>query len=77
MRIIQRVTRQANTHVPEEEQMSISPHQLRHHFLHAVANKKSVHYAAKLSGSVGTQHVFRYVQPSDDQVDEAVEDLGF
>jgi integrase/recombinase XerD len=43
--ILKRVARQANAHLPQDQQLEVSPHVLRHTLLRKVANEKGVHYA--------------------------------
>jgi integrase/recombinase XerD len=48
--IIRRVAAQANAHLPEDDKIEVSPHVLRHTFLHKLAESKGVHYAREASG---------------------------
>jgi integrase/recombinase XerD len=73
--ILRRVAQQANAHLPEDEKISVSPHILRHTLLRKVANEKGVHYAMKLSGHRSDRYIWRYVQPSEQALAEALDDL--
>jgi integrase/recombinase XerD len=41
----------------------VSPHVLRHTFLHKLAEIKGVHYARGASGHQSDRYVWRYVKP--------------
>ena len=74
-RICQRIGKQANVFLPEDKRFYITPHMLRHTFLRHIADKHDVHVAQKMSGSVSVKEVFRYTQPSQDEVDEFAEGI--
>jgi hypothetical protein len=61
--ILQRITRQANAHLPSEEDIPASPHILRLTLPRKVANEKGVHYAVELSGHQSDRYIWRYVKP--------------
>jgi integrase/recombinase XerD len=66
---------QANATLPKAEQIQLSAHLLRHTFLRKVARKYGVEYAKELAGHTSDRYIWRYVQPSDDEKEAAVEDL--
>lgn len=72
-RICQRIARQANTHLPEEEKIHLTPHMLRHTFLKRVADKHGIHVAQELSGNTSIREIFRYTKPSEAERDQHVE----
>ncbi|ARB92654.1 tyrosine-type recombinase/integrase [Legionella longbeachae] len=74
-RICQRVLKQALTYLPESEQFSFTPHQLRHTFLKKVTDKHGVHFAQELSGNVSIKEIFRYAKPSQEEMQETIEEL--
>ena len=74
-RICQRVLKQALAYLPESEQFAFTPHQLRHTFLKKVTDKHGVHFAQELSGNVSIKEIFRYAKPSQEEMQETVEEL--
>jgi len=73
-RILKRMERQANAHLPAEERFEVTPHTLRHTLLKKLADQKGIHVAMKQSGHQSDRYIWRYVQPSDDAL-EADDDL--
>jgi integrase/recombinase XerD len=74
-RNLKRIAAQANAHLPAEEHIEISAHVLRHTLLRKAADKHGVHYAKELSGHASDRYIWRYVQPSDEEKERAMEDL--
>ena len=74
-RICQRVLKQALAYLPESEQFAFTPHQLRHTFLKKVTDKHGVHFAQELSGNVSIKEIFRYAKPSQEEMQETIEEL--
>lgn len=74
-RICQRVLKQALAYLPEDEKFQFTPHKLRHTFLKRAADKHGIHYCFKASGNVSAKTIFNYTQPSQNELDEAVEAL--
>ena len=73
--ILKRMEQQANTHLPEKEKIHVSPHVLRHTTLRKLANKKGVHYAKKLSGHQTDRYIWRYVQPDEQDLADALDEV--
>jgi integrase/recombinase XerD len=73
--IIQRIAGQANANRPEQEHIRVSPHVLRHTFLHKLAEQKAVHYAREASGRKSDRYIWRYVKPDQQTLAEAIDDL--
>jgi integrase/recombinase XerD len=73
--ILRRITRQANAHLPLEQQIQASPHILRHTLLRKVANGKGVHYAMELSGHRSDRYIWRYVRPDAQSLADAIGEL--
>jgi integrase/recombinase XerD len=48
---------------------------LRHTFLKQVTDKHGVHFAQQMSGNVSIREIFRYAKPSQQEMDETVEEL--
>lgn len=72
---LQSIANQANSTLPEEEQIHFSAHVLRHTMLRRAAEKHGVQYAKELSGHASDRYIWRYVQPSDEEKERALEDL--
>ncbi len=73
--LLGQIARFANAKLPPDERITLYPHMLRHTLLRRAADKHGVHYAQELSGNVGQQHVWRYVQPTEEHKEEAIEQL--
>lgn len=74
-RICQRVLKQALAFLPEHEKFAFTPHKLRHTFLKKVTDKHGVHFAQELSGNVSIREIFRYAKPSQDEMQNTIEEL--
>jgi integrase/recombinase XerD len=74
-RICNRILRQASVNLKEGEKFHFTPHKLRHTFLKKAADKHGLHFAHEASGNVSIKEIFRYAKPSQDEIDEAVEEL--
>ncbi len=66
---------QANAHLPADQKIHLSAHVLRHTMLRRAAEKKGVQFAMELSGHSSSNYIWRYVKPSDEQKERAVEEL--
>ena len=66
---------QANARLPAEQHIHLSAHILRHTMLRKAAEKYGVQYAMELAGHTSSRYIWRYVQPSDEQKEAALEDL--
>ena len=66
---------QANVHLPPGEHIALSAHVLRHTMLRRVAEKNGVQFAMEVSGHSSSNYIWRYVRPSDDQKEKAMEEL--
>lgn len=75
-KILSRICRQANSRVPQGEEIHLTPHTLRHTFLRKIAEKHGVQYAKEASGHRTDRYIWRYVQPSDDVLENAVANLS-
>lgn len=74
-RICERIAKQANAHLSEEQKIKLTPHMLRHTFLKKVADKHGLHVAQNLSGNVSIREIFRYTKPNDQQKHEILEEM--
>ncbi len=73
--IMTRLSGQASAQLPPEEKFTVAPHMLRHTFLKRVADTQGVHVAQKLSGNVSMKEIWRYTQPSEEEIREISENL--
>ena len=69
------IAAQANASLPEDQQIQLSAHLLRHTFLRKAARKYGVEYAKELAGHTSERYIWRYVQPSEEEKEAALEDL--
>ncbi len=73
--LLKAIAGQANATLPKKEHIHISAHMLRHTVLRKAARKHGVEYAKELAGHTSDRYIWRYVQPSDAEKEQAVEDL--
>ncbi len=73
--IMTRLSGQASSQLAEKEKFTVAPHMLRHTFLKRVADKEGIHVAQKLSGNVSMKEIWRYTQPSEEEIREISENL--
>ncbi len=73
--VLKAISAQANVSLPPEQQIHVSAHILRHTFLREVAVRYGVQYAKELAGHASDRYIWRYVQPSDEEKQEAVDGL--
>ena len=69
------IVAQANTRLSAQEQIHLTPHVLRHTALRKMAETKGIRYAQQMAGHASTKYIWRYVQPSRSEMEEAVEQL--
>ena len=70
-----KIVEQANTRLSKNEKIELTPHVLRHTALRKMAEKKGIRYAEQMAGHASSKYIWRYVQPSRDEMEEAVDDL--
>lgn len=73
--VVRRIAAHANSKLPADEHIEVSPHVLRHTSLRKWAEKKGIRYARQISGQVSDRYIWRYTQPSRSETRDAVEDL--
>jgi integrase/recombinase XerD len=73
--ILKRMEAQANAHLAEAEQLSVTPHVLRHTRLRRAAEEKGIQFARKLSGHKSDKYIWRYIQPAEGDFEEAMDKL--
>lgn len=66
---------QANAQLDDDETIRLSAHVLRHTLLPKTAEKHGVQYAMEVAGHASPNYIWRYVRPTDDQKDQAMEEL--
>jgi integrase/recombinase XerD len=74
-RYLKQIQGMANANVPEDEHVNLHAHLMRHTALKQAEQKFVRAFAQKKSGNVGMQHIERYVQPSDADYEEAMDNL--
>ena len=74
-RFLKQIAGMANANVPDEEQVNLHAHLMRHTALKQAEQKFGRAFAQKKSGNVGMQHIERYVQPADSDYKEAMDKL--
>ncbi|WP_325049872.1 tyrosine-type recombinase/integrase [Legionella qingyii] len=74
-RICKRLLKQALAFLPEAEKFEFTPHKLRHTFLKKVTDKHGVHFAQELSGNISIKEIFRYAKPSQEEMQETIDEL--
>src|SRR6185369_14781998 len=57
------------------KRIAFSAHTLRHTFLRKVAQEHGVEFAMQMSGHASSKYIWRYIKPSDEQTEAALEDL--
>ena len=73
--VLSRIAPQANARWPEKDRIEVSPHVLRHTALRKWTEDKGVHFAQKIAGHASERYFWRYVTPSESEMDEAAESL--
>jgi integrase/recombinase XerD len=66
---------QANARLPTDQKIRLSAHVLRHTMLRRAAEKNGVQFAMELSGHSSSNYIWRYIRPSDEQKERAVDEL--
>lgn len=69
------IANQANARFPDDQKIKLHAHVLRHTCLRRAAEKHGVQYAMELSGQSSERYIWRYVQPSSEQKEAALDDL--
>lgn len=69
------ISNQASARLPESQRINLHAHILRHTCLRRAAEKHGVQYAMELSGQSSERYIWRYVQPSSEQKEAALEKL--
>lgn len=74
-RYLKQIAAMANANVPAEEHVNLHAHLMRHTALKQAEQKFGRAFAQKKSGNVGMQHIERYVQPGDEDYEQAMDQL--
>jgi len=72
---LKRIAKQANARIPKKEAIDLSPHDLRHTALRRMAEKKGIRFAQQMAGHASSHYIWRYVQPTSEDMEAAAEDL--
>jgi integrase/recombinase XerD len=70
-----RIVAQANSKLAKGECIQMTIHVLRHTALRKMAEKKGIRYAQQMAGHASTKYIWRYVQPSRSEMEDAIEEL--
>jgi integrase/recombinase XerD len=73
--ICERLAKHAKQYLDTNQELHVSPHQLRHTFLKRITDKYGVHYAQKVSGNTSIKEIFRYAKPSQAEIESCVKTL--
>ncbi len=73
--VLKRIASQANARLPEKDHIELSPDVLRHTALRKWTEKKGVQFAQKIAGHASERYIWRYVTPSESDMDQAAESL--
>jgi integrase len=73
--ILKQIAGQGNTRLAKDQHIHLSAHLLRHTMLRKTAEKHGVQYAMELAGHTSSRYIWRYVQPSQEEKEAALEDL--
>lgn len=73
--ILKEIAQQASARLPAQERIRLSAHVLRHTMLRRAAEEYGVQYAMELAGHTSSQYIWRYVKPTDEQKEKAMEEL--
>jgi integrase/recombinase XerD len=66
---------QANAQLPVDQKIRLSAHILRHTMLRKVAEKYGVQHAMEAASHTSSNYIWRYIKPSDEAKEAALEDL--
>ena len=58
-----------------EKRLTFLAHTLRHTFLRKLAQAHGVAFAMQMSGHASSKYIWRYVKPSNEHTEAALEDL--
>ena len=72
---LKRIAKQANARFPKDQQIHLSAHLLRRTMLRKTAERYGVQYAMELAGHTSSRYIWRYIQPSDEEKEAALEGL--
>ena len=74
--LLRSLAAQANATVRDKTRHStLSAHTLRHTFLRKVAHQHGVEFAMQASGHASSKYIWRYLKPSDERMEAALEAL--
>jgi integrase/recombinase XerD len=74
-RLLKQLAAQASSKLPKDEHVRLSAHVLRHTFLRRVTEKHGVQFAMEAAGHASSKYIWRYVKPSEEQREKALEEL--
>ena len=71
-RLLKQLASLANSRLPVDEHVKLSPHVLRHTFLRKLTEKHGVHFAMEAAGHASSKYIWRYVRPNDEEKEAAI-----
>jgi integrase/recombinase XerD len=74
-RCLRQLARQASSKLAKDGQIHLSAHVLRHTMLRRITEKHGVQFAMEAAGHASSKYIWRYVKPSDEQRESALERL--
>lgn len=74
-RMLKLVAAQANARLPEREHFELSAHKCRDTVLRRVTKEHGVEMAMELAGHTSANYIWRYVRPSEEEKEKALEGL--
>ncbi|OWK45558.1 Site-specific recombinase XerD [Fimbriiglobus ruber] len=74
-RLLRQLARQASCKLSKDEQIALSAHVLRHTMLRRITEKHGVQFAMEATGHISSKYIWRYVKPSDEEREKAMEEL--
>jgi integrase/recombinase XerD len=73
--LLKQLAAQANSKLPAAQHIKLSAHVLRHTFLRKLTEKHGVQFAMEAAGHASEKYIWRYVKPSEEQREKALEQL--
>lgn len=69
------IAAQANSRLSSDNHIHVSPHLLRHTALRKLCRSHGIEFAKKRANHISDRHIWRYVEPGEQEFEDAVEEL--
>lgn len=69
------IAAQANSRLTSDNHIHVSPHILRHTALRKLCRTHGIEFAKKRSNHISDRHIWRYVEPGEQEFNDAIEEL--